>query len=126
MIEEVINGQNYALLPDLLHADYMYRAPGEELVGPGSLQVLFSGYREAFPDLHVRIDNLFGDGEQVATTLTLTGTHAGPLMGLPATGRSVSVDGIVHSRVRDGRIAEEWELLDMASLMQQLTADGAD
>lgn len=126
LIEEVINGQDYSVLPDLLHADYVYRAPGEELRGPEALQALFSGYREAFPDLHVRIEDSFGNGTQVATAFTLTGTHTGPLRGLPATGRPVSVNGIVHSRVRDGRIVDEWELIDMASLMHQLSADGAD
>ncbi len=126
LIEEVINGQNYTVLPELVHEDYVYRAPGEELKGPASLQALFDGYRAAFPDLHVRIDDAFGDGDRVATTFTLTGTHAGPLFDMPATGRSVSVDGIVHSRVKDGRIVDEWELIDMAALMHQLGVSGAD
>lgn len=124
LIEDVINGQDYALLPELLHEDYVYRAPGEELAGPASLQALFTGYRKAFPDLHVRIDDMFGTRERIATTFTLTGTHRGPIMGLPATGRAVSVDGIVHSRMRDGRIADEWELIDMAGLMEQLGMEG--
>ena len=43
------------------------------------------------------------------------------MMGMPATGRNVSVHGVIHSRVVDGRIAEEWELVDMAALLQQLS-----
>ncbi|QEY32714.1 hypothetical protein EVJ50_11235 [Synechococcus sp. RSCCF101] len=121
LIEQGINGGNEAVLTELLHHDYVYRAPGEELRGPAALQALFAGYRQAFPDLHVAITGSFDNGFMVATTFTLSGTHAGPLHGMPASGRSVSVDGIVHSRVRDGRIAEEWELIDMAALMQQLS-----
>jgi predicted ester cyclase len=39
---------------------------------------------------------------------------------MPATGRRVSVHGIIHSRVRDGRIGEEWELMDEATLLRQM------
>lgn len=124
LIEDVINRRDYTLLPDLLHEDYVYRAPGEEWRGPASLRDLFEHYRVAFPDLTVRIDDMFGTDDRVATTFTLTRTHAGPLMELPPTGRRIAVDGIVHSRVQEGRIVEEWELIDMAGLMRQLGLEG--
>jgi steroid delta-isomerase-like uncharacterized protein len=120
LIEEVINGRSYSVLSAIAHEDYVYRTPHEELRGPGALQALFEGYRESFPDLNIRIDRAFGDGENVATRFTLTGTHTGPLMGVPPTGRSVSVSGVVLSRVRDGRIVDEWELIDTTALMSQL------
>lgn len=124
LIEEVINGQDYGRLSDLLHEEYVFRAPGEELSGACALQALFTGYRKAFPDLHVRIDDMFASHDRVATTFTLTGTHTGPFMGLPATGRAVTVDGIVLSRVQEGRIVDEWELIDVAGLMEQLGIGG--
>lgn len=124
LIEEVINGQDYGRLSDLLHEEYVFRAPGEELSGAAALQALFTGYRKAFPDLHVRIDDMFASHDRVATTFTLTGTHTGPFMGLPATGRAVAVDGIVLSRVQEGRIVDEWELTDVAGLMEQLGIGG--
>lgn len=120
LIDEVLNGQDYSVLPALLHDEYVYRAPGEELVGPEALRGLFATYHAAFPDLNLRIDDMFGEGGRVATAFTLTGTHDGNLMGIPATGRSVSVHGVIHSRVRDGRIVEEWELIDEATLLRQL------
>lgn len=124
LIEEVINGQDYGRLSDLLHEEYVFRAPGEELSGGAALQALFTGYRKAFPDLHVRIDDMFASHDRVATTFTLTGTHTGPFMGLPATGRAVAVDGIVLSRVQEGRIVDEWELIDVAGLVEQLGVGG--
>lgn len=124
LIEEVINGQDYGLLPELLHEEYVFRTPGEELSGAAALQALFSSYREAFSDLAVGIDDMFGSDDRVATTFTLTGTHTGPFMGLPATGRPVAVDGIVLSRVREGRIIDEWELIDVAGLVEQLGVGG--
>lgn len=120
LIDEALNAKNYSVLPELLHDDYVYRTPGEELVGAAALEGLFRMYHTAFPDLRVRIDDMFGEGARVATEFTLSGTNEGEMMGMPATGRQVSVSGVIHSRVEDGRIAEEWELVDMATLMQQL------
>lgn len=124
LIERAINAQDYSVLPDLLHDDYVFRTPGEELVGEEALRGLFRMYHAALPDLHVRIDDMFGDGDRVATSFTLSGTHDGALMGTPPTGRRVSVRGVIHSRLRDGRIEEEWEILDESALVQQLTGVG--
>ena len=63
---------------------------------------------------------MFGAEDRVATAFTFTGTHLGELMGVPATGKRVSVHGTIHSRVDGGRIVEEWELLDLATMYQQL------
>lgn len=120
LIEEVLNGRDYSVLPELLHENYVYRAPGEELRGVEALQGLFHTFHVAFPDLALEIDDMFGAGDRVATAFTLTGTHRGPMMGMPATGRSVSIHGIILSRLREGRIVEEWELVDFSTLMQQL------
>jgi predicted ester cyclase len=51
---------------------------------------------------------------------TLTGTHTGELMGMPATGKKLTVPGMVLSRLQDGMIVEEWEILDMLGMFQQL------
>jgi steroid delta-isomerase-like uncharacterized protein len=126
LIHEALNGKDYSVLPDLLHEEYVYRTPGEELLGAESLQGLFMMYHAALPDLSVRIDDMFGDGDRVATAFTLSGTHEGEMMGMPPTGRPVSVHGIIHSRVRDGRIVEEWELVDLAALVEQLDGEPED
>lgn len=63
---------------------------------------------------------MFGAGDRVATAFTFQGTHSGELMGVPATGRRVTVHGTIHSRVEDGRIVEEWEILDLDTLYRQL------
>jgi steroid delta-isomerase-like uncharacterized protein len=117
---DAINNQDYEALQDLVAPDYVYRTPGEELRGVEGLQGLLTAYRRGFPDLELVIDDMFGDGDRVATAFTFNGTHRGELMGVPPTGRSVSVHGVIHSRVQDGRIVEEWELIDLATMYQQL------
>lgn len=126
LIEKVLNDKDYSALPHILHEDYVYRAPGEVLHGGQALQRLFAMYHAAFPDLHLEVDDMFGDGDKVATAFTLTGTHEGEMMGMPPTGKRVSIHGIIHSRVQGGRIVEEWELVDFAALLEQLGTAGQD
>ena len=119
-VDEVINRGDTSALADLVHDEYVYRSPGEELRGPEGLALLFDGYRSAFPDLALEIDDLVVADDTTVMVFTLTGTHRGDLLGIPATGRRVRVEGMVRSRFRDGKIADEWEILDQYTLFEQL------
>jgi predicted ester cyclase len=55
------------------------------------------------------------------THMVTSGRHSGDFMGVPATGRSVSLATIRIDRIVDGKIAEHWSVADMAGLVQQLT-----
>jgi steroid delta-isomerase-like uncharacterized protein len=123
-VDEFINRGETSALYDLIHPDYVYRSPGEELCGPDGLVALFDGYRSAFPDLALQIDDLVVADDSTVMSFTLTGTHRGDLLGISATGRRVRVNGMVRSRFRDGKIAEEWEILDQLSLFEQLGVVG--
>ena len=119
-IEVVINKGDYSALKELVHPDYVYRAPGREIRGAEKIQTLFETYRSAFTDLRIRIDDLIATDDRVAIAFTLTGTHGGALMGIDATGKRVKVNGTVFSRFEGGKIIEEWEILDQLSLFEQL------
>ncbi len=123
-VDEFINRGDTSALDELIHPDYVYRSPGEELRGPDGLVALFASYRSAFPDLAVQIDDLVVADDATVMAFTLTGTHRGDLLGISATGRRVRVNGMVRSRFRDGKIAEEWEILDQLSLFEQLGVVG--
>ncbi|MBB6430095.1 ester cyclase [Algisphaera agarilytica] len=120
LIERGINQNDLSAVDDLVHPDYRYRTPTESLQGPEQLKTIFTGYREAFPDLEVIIDQQFAEGGKVCTRLTLCGTHLGAFQGEPGTGRRMEVQGVVISRVVDERIMEEWELMDELALVSQL------
>jgi len=119
-VDEVINNGNYAILDELVHPDYVYRSPDQELHGKVALEDLLSGYRRGLPDLHTSIDELLVSNERVAISITLAGTHTGDLLGMPATGRPLRVDGMLLTRLEEGKIVEEWEILDMLGMFQQL------
>jgi predicted ester cyclase len=58
----------------------------------------------------------------VAAHKTFSGTHLGEFLGLPPTGRRVTIRVMDFVRYEDGKIAEHWNVVDIAGLMQQLNA----
>ena len=120
LVDEVINNKCLAVIDDIIHPDYVYRTPGQELRGRQELRELFTDYHAALPDLHVNIDDLVYTDNKAVVLFTLTGTHENELMGIPATGKQVNINGMTSSRFDDGQIIEEWELLDQLTMFQQL------
>jgi predicted ester cyclase len=82
-------------------------------------------YFEAFPDLHVALDDLIAEGDRVFLRSTLTGTHDGEYKGIPATGRHVATECAEVFRIADGKFAGYWCLTNVAGLMRQLTEEPA-
>ncbi|MET0026179.1 MAG: ester cyclase [Candidatus Thiodiazotropha sp.] len=119
-IEQVINAGNFPVINEVIHPDYVYRSPDQVLYGAEPLKDLLKAYRCAFPDLHIRIDEMVSNDQKTVIAFTLRGTHQGHLMGMAATGRQVKVHGMIISHFENGKIIEEWELVDQLSLHQQL------
>jgi steroid delta-isomerase-like uncharacterized protein len=94
-------------------------APGQQ-PGPEGYKQFFTEMRTAFPDLHIEVENLVADDDQVAFAYTLTGTHQGPFQGHEATGRSVEVRGLQISRFADGKLTERWGSTDEVGILTQL------
>jgi steroid delta-isomerase-like uncharacterized protein len=74
----------------------------------------------AFPDVKVTSDSLVAEGDKVVNRWTAIGTHTGELMGIPATGKRITMTGITIVRVADGKITEFWMESDQMGMMQQL------
>jgi len=74
----------------------------------------------AFPDLHYNTEDLFAEGDRVAQRFTLHCTHQGEFMGLPPTGKEITISGISIFRLKDGVIVEHWAVQDGLALMIQL------
>jgi predicted ester cyclase len=69
-------------------------------------------YLTALPDLCDTVEDMFAEGDKVAVRLTSRGTHRGELQGIPPTGKQVTVPGMTINRVADGKITEEWVIVD--------------
>jgi steroid delta-isomerase-like uncharacterized protein len=105
-----------AVAPDCVDHD---PAPGQG-PGPKGYRTFFTEMRTAFPDLKADLVALVADDESIAFAYTLSGTHKGPLMGIPATGKKVSIRGVQFSKFRDGKMVERWGSSDQLGMLQQL------
>ena len=74
----------------------------------------------AFRDGRWVIDDVVAEGERVVLRYTFRGTHQGDLMGIPPTGKAISLTGMSIYRIVDGMLVEFWESLDRLGLYQQL------
>jgi steroid delta-isomerase-like uncharacterized protein len=93
-----------------------------EATGAEALKQVWATLLRAYPDLHVTVEDLFGEKDRLVARNTVTGTHQGEYLGVPPTGKSVTYNEMVIVRLADGRIAETWGVVDLLSQMKQLGA----
>jgi steroid delta-isomerase-like uncharacterized protein len=118
--EEMINGRRLELADELLAENYVnYNMPAPA-PGPAGFKQMLGMFFNAFPDMRVDVQDVIVDGDKVAGRGTWTGTHQGDFMGIPATGKQVSVPFIDIWRADGDRMVENWVQMDMLGLMQQL------
>jgi steroid delta-isomerase-like uncharacterized protein len=74
----------------------------------------------AFPDTSVTVEDQVAEGDRVVTRWTFRGTHTGTYMGVPPSGRQLTVSGVHIHRIVDGKIVEVWAYPDALGFLQQL------
>jgi len=123
-IEEVWNNGNLDAIDELISEDHVDHDPGREGTPGGreGMRAFVQMYRSAYPDTHIEMGELVAEGDLVAGPWTATGTHRGELMGVPPTGRSITVTGMGMDRVRNGQIVESWANYDSLGMLTQIGA----
>ena len=120
LAEEGINQGNIPAVNQLLSSDFVLHHPtGQEFSRETYGKNLIMS-RNAFPDSHMDILDLFGRGDRVACRWMLHGTHKGVYQGMPPTGNKFSIQGINIFRIADGKIVEIWSQSNTLGMMQQL------
>lgn len=119
--EEVINQGNMDAADELIAADLVEHDPfpGYEPSLEGFKEGL-AAFRGAFPDLHATVEDMIAEGDMVAARITMSGTHQGEFMGIPPSGKRVTISGIDLARFEGGKGVEHWANQDDLGMMQQL------
>lgn len=99
-----------------------HNRPGTEPLDLAGQIERLKGFRAAFPDVTIEVDDVVASESQIAFRSTMRGTHQGKLMGIPPTGRQVTVQLVDMIRVEGGKFAEQWGGPDMLDLVRQLGA----
>ncbi len=117
----VVGMHDVAILADLLADNFVshhFPAPGnnDKAAFTGGMAGLFAG----FPDIKITRLQQYEHGDRVFTYAFWEATHTGAFMGIPATGKKVHVEYMDIWRAEDGKIAENWVVMDIMGLMIQL------
>lgn len=96
--------------------------PGGWPQGPAGPKAIAATYRGAFPDVSYTIEEQLVDGDKVITRWTARGANTGALMGMPPSGKAITITGISIERIANGKIAETWVNYDLLGLLQQVGA----
>jgi len=111
-------------LNDVLVEDYHDHDPSnpQDTIGMDAMRREVGMWRGAF-DFSFTIEDQIAQGDCVCTRWTWNATHKGDFVGIPATGKKVSMTGTtIHRCTADGKIAEGWWQYDRLGLMSQLGA----
>jgi predicted ester cyclase len=102
-----VNGNDAALLREVFAEPYLQH---------GGIK----GLRNVFPDLHLTVEDRIFGGDKIVARNTWTGTHRGAFLGIEPTGKQVTINTIDIWRVERGKLAEHWDVIDIAGLEKQL------
>jgi steroid delta-isomerase-like uncharacterized protein len=126
--EEVWNEKKEAAIDEMLAEDSVaYGLPDPDAVvrGPEQFREFYRVFCGAFPDLQIRVEDVIASGDRVAGRWRMTGTHLGGHLGFPATAKKVALEGVSIAVIRDGKLKEGWNMMDMGHFFESLRGDGA-
>ncbi|GHO79610.1 hypothetical protein KSD_73810 [Ktedonobacter sp. SOSP1-85] len=122
--EAIWNRGNLAYVDETYRSDYLHHDPNLPAVRTReNFKRWVAASRNAFPDFHITHEDLIAEHDRVMCRVILQGTHAGSfglLTPIPATGKPITVAGVVIFRVAEGKIVEDWYQIDNLRIMQQL------
>lgn len=122
LLTELWNGGRLEIA-EQLYSDQAERTDPNQMEAARGVQQIASyvaEVRAAFPDFKLQITKRIGEGDQIASEWTCSGTHRGTFLGIPPTGRRVEIHGVTLNRLQGGKIAEERVYFDRLSMLQQL------
>ncbi len=94
-------------------------APGQG-PGPEGLEPIIRAFAAAFPDMHIRVEDVFGANGRAGVRARITGTHRGEFFGIPATNKPISIALHDFHEFEKGRIRRTWHLEDWFGMLNQL------
>jgi steroid delta-isomerase-like uncharacterized protein len=122
LYEEVWNKRRLELLDEIIAPSHALHDPNltGSAVGPEAYKRQIARFIAAMPDLHFTLEDFVGEKEKLAVAWTISGTHKGEFMGIPATNKKVAIDGITIHHLVNEKIMDSYVSWDAWGMMQQL------
>jgi steroid delta-isomerase-like uncharacterized protein len=109
---ERLNAHDAASMAELWSDETVERLPDRTLHGAAETVAYFEEVFAALPDVRVEIQALAEQGDDVIVRWRMTGTHDGAIQGVDGTGRRLTLDGVDHFTLRDGKIVSNFIVYD--------------
>lgn len=122
-IHEAFGRGDLSIVDELVHPDFVEHQFGMAASGAAAIENIKAAIvdlHQWMPDLRYTIDDAVSRDGTVWLRMTARGTHQGTIMGMPPTGRPLTVDVLDVLRVRDGRLVEHWGVPDRFALLAQV------
>ncbi len=125
-IEELWNNRNLDIADEIFAADcitHQLRSGAELDAAPRSPDIVKRHVTEwlvGFWDLRFTIEQMIAEADQVVARMVIQGTHTGAWLGVAPTGKQVNIRMMTTHRIANGKIAEDWVLVESLGFFQQL------
>jgi len=121
IIDEIWNKGDLTTVDEHIAANWVFYGPGgREVKGQEGFKQIVAMLRNAFPDLHMTIEDMIAEGDMVAVRYMMRGTFKGELMGMAPTGNQFTMTSALFIRFEDGKEVEVREIYDQLTVFQQL------
>lgn len=120
--KEVFENKHFDVIEELCAPDIVEHTPmpGQPESGLETARWIANTMTSAFSDISVTVDDVISEGDHAAVRNTFHGTHTGELMGIPPTGKRVSISNVDIIWSRNGKATDHWGYMDTMQLMVQL------
>lgn len=92
----------------------------ENIVGISAFKGYYQNFLTGFSDRNFEIVNVFGQNDNIMKHWRFKGKHTGDFFGIPATGKSVNIEGVTLVKMKNGKILQEQDFMDNSIFLQQL------
>ena len=119
--DEVINKHNPAMVDSLCTDDFVEHCPDPGMTPDrNGLKKSMADFFTGYPDVTVKTNFVVADSNMVVSHYTMTGTNSGMMMGMPPSGKKISIDGVDIVKFKDGKGCEHWGYTQEMKMMMQL------
>jgi steroid delta-isomerase-like uncharacterized protein len=121
--DEIWNEGRIESVDELLAEDALMwgiARPDQSSRGGAEFKEFYHHQRSATPDVKINLDQVVQEGDTAFARWTVTGTHTGDGLGIPATNKTITLKGMSACRASNGKIVEGWNIWDQIGLARQL------
>jgi steroid delta-isomerase-like uncharacterized protein len=117
---EVWNGRRLEIVDEIISPSHALHGSITEgsAIGPAAYKGTVTRFLTGFPDLRFSIDDMVAEDAKLVVSWNISGTHNGEFMGIPATHKKVSIDGITINHIVNGKIMDSYVSWDALGMMQ--------